>query len=424
MKIMKYFESIIPRSSKRTTKKELYKYYAGFSEEFVEDILEQLKLPKDNIILDPWNGSGTTTYIATKLGYTSYGIDINPIMTILSKARLHSCHHNSMEISKIIKQAKLYRTRVNEDDLLNKWFDTKTISYFRNIERSILEGKRIQEYNNDYSKIDVEKCFYILILINTIKRFIKTIKSSNPSWIKQVNLLDDEKISVIRSGIDEAFNEEFLSTITIIKNKNTLNKFELCNLLIGKSENINLPSKSINCIITSPPYCTRIDYAVLTNLELALAGISEDEFNNLRHQLTGGPVIHDTLPEPLTNWGQLCLNTLHEIKNHHSRASESYYYKTYLQYFDSMYKSFVEMNRVLMNNSYCIIVVQNSFYKDIYIDLSKIFEEFSLNFKWKLVKTYQFDASKNLTKTNKGSAKYKKNKVIKEYTLIFYKGDH
>ena len=38
------------------------------------------------MILDPWNGSGTTTYAASQLGYTSRGLDLNPVMNIVARA--------------------------------------------------------------------------------------------------------------------------------------------------------------------------------------------------------------------------------------------------------------------------------------------------------------------------------------------------
>jgi DNA modification methylase len=49
----------------RTPKQKLkqkaaYQYYAGFSSDFVCDILEKYASPGTRI-LDPWNGSGTTT---------------------------------------------------------------------------------------------------------------------------------------------------------------------------------------------------------------------------------------------------------------------------------------------------------------------------------------------------------------------------
>ncbi|MCB6704885.1 hypothetical protein LI092_10345, partial [Streptococcus parasanguinis] len=70
-----------------------------------------------------------------------------------------------------------------------------------------------------------------------------------------------------------------------------------------------------------------------------------------------------------------CLETLSKIENHHSKASRTYYLKTYLQYFHSIFLSLKEIDRVMKNEGKCIIVIQNSYYKDIFIDLKQIFIE-------------------------------------------------
>ena len=50
-----------------------YSYYAGFSPDFVRNALDVMALPSKSRVLDPWNGSGTTTEIADETGYTAVG---------------------------------------------------------------------------------------------------------------------------------------------------------------------------------------------------------------------------------------------------------------------------------------------------------------------------------------------------------------
>jgi hypothetical protein len=47
----------------------------------------QLLARDTDIVLDPWNGSGTTTLVAQKLGIKSFGLEINPVMTIHARAK-------------------------------------------------------------------------------------------------------------------------------------------------------------------------------------------------------------------------------------------------------------------------------------------------------------------------------------------------
>ena len=62
---------------------EIYPYYAGFSRMFAEDAIEwATDGDKEKVVLDPWNGSGTTTRTASQLGIGSVGFDLNPVMVL------------------------------------------------------------------------------------------------------------------------------------------------------------------------------------------------------------------------------------------------------------------------------------------------------------------------------------------------------
>src|SRR5690625_690814 len=61
---------------------------------------------------------------------------------------------------------------------------------------------------------------------------------------------------------------------------------------IASSHNLPLQSQSIDSVITSPPYCTRIDYPIMTRLELALLHIVDEEFEQLRRQMIGAPLMN------------------------------------------------------------------------------------------------------------------------------------
>ncbi|MCH7544281.1 MAG: DNA methylase, partial [Proteobacteria bacterium] len=54
----------------------------------MEDVINQLDLRPGAILLDPWLGSGTTSEVATKMGYQIRGFDLNPAMLLVARARL------------------------------------------------------------------------------------------------------------------------------------------------------------------------------------------------------------------------------------------------------------------------------------------------------------------------------------------------
>lgn len=112
-----------------------YNYYAGFSHSFVRALIKELKLHENSIILDPWNGSGATTYAASIEGYSSIGSDLNPPMYIIAKSKLA----NKSDV--LDAKAKIRNLRINvfpcyfeADDYLTNWFDVKTARYIRYID--------------------------------------------------------------------------------------------------------------------------------------------------------------------------------------------------------------------------------------------------------------------------------------------------
>ncbi len=62
-------------------------YYAGYSEAFVASAIKYLDLNSSDLILDPWNGSGTTAFVASQFNIPTLGCEINPVMNIFSTAK-------------------------------------------------------------------------------------------------------------------------------------------------------------------------------------------------------------------------------------------------------------------------------------------------------------------------------------------------
>lgn len=64
-----------------------FPYYAGFSEAFASSAIASCNLKGAMTVLDPWNGSGTTTSAARRLGHCAIGFDLNPVMVVVARAR-------------------------------------------------------------------------------------------------------------------------------------------------------------------------------------------------------------------------------------------------------------------------------------------------------------------------------------------------
>jgi hypothetical protein len=191
-------------------------------------------------------------------------------------------------------------------------------------------------------------------------------------------------------------------------------------IAVGSSEALPLGERSVDFVLSSPPYCTRIDYAVATLPELAVLGYRIDtEFDELRRSLIGTSTVPKEAPSIKAGWGKTCRSFLEQLENHTSKASESYYLKNHLQYFNSLYISVSEISRTLRPKGACILVVQDSFYKDIHNDLPKIVSEMAVERALSLERQENFGHSRVMAGVNPKVKKYRAQVTATESVLCF-----
>src|SRR6266498_2848111 len=66
-----------------------FRYSAGFSAEWIEQLLKEWKLDSNHLVLDPFAGSGTVSLTCDKLGLTSIGVEAHPVVARIFQAKLY-----------------------------------------------------------------------------------------------------------------------------------------------------------------------------------------------------------------------------------------------------------------------------------------------------------------------------------------------
>ncbi|WP_460158505.1 DNA methylase [Pseudomonas sp. S3_E11] len=417
-----------PKASKESR---IFPYYAGYSSEFSHNLLSTLGLSSNSIIFDPWNGSGTTTRSALNNGYDAIGFDLNPSMVLVAKARLLSPleHPSLIAIAQsLVEQARSsnsYHDGSKGDPLLT-WFPSCSAIPIRILESKI---NRLLVSNNSYAKLDTNKAmdlvsplaaFFYVSLFRTVRRLLSDFIPSNPTWVKNPKtkfnrkrpsqetifniFVEEVKLLICREGSSGANFREAESNVK---------------LQIGNAEEIMLHDNSVDAIISSPPYCTRIDYAVSTTIELAIIRYEQREFETLRRSLTGTSTVERVANQVESKWGNTCLNFLDALYNHPSKASKGYYFKNHLQYFSSLSRSLHEISRVLKPGKFCFLVSQDSYYKEIHNDVPTITSEMAREFGLKTVRREDFKTSRSMVGVNLKSKKYLSNRSTTESVLCF-----
>lgn len=406
----------------------LYPYYAGFSYDFAKTSIQKFK--KDNmLVLDPWTGTGLTNKVSQELGIASIGIDINPVMATVAKANMISIHC-TLSIrplcSDIINKVKRKKglELCSESDPLLQWFSHDTVITLRSLDMSIykllVDEKPRKNLMIDVVKLSELACFFYIVMFKITKKLIKkNFPTSNPSWIKTPKK-DSVKITLTKHSLLELFLEEVLDQTTLLGNFKYTSESIYTEINMGESQNLIMDSNTVDLVVTSPPYCTRIDYAVLTKPELAVLGFETNYFKDLRMRMIGTTAIDKTEHQINPKWGRACYNFLNEMSEHTSVASKTYYLKNHIQYFSGMEKSIEQIHRVLKKGGDAILVVQDSYYKELHNNLPLFIEEIASEAGLYLENRNEFKVH-SISNINRKSLKYRSSKPLHESVLHFRK---
>ena len=438
-----------------------YRYYAGYSPEFVTDVISYLSkhghVGGDAILADPWNGAGTTTQVAEDVGVRSWGGDVNPAMVVVAKARLLGGHARPSELAicdNLISSAKrTWRSHEVDGDPLCTWFTPRGGAAIRAIEHEIAslldpfaKGSSPLQAGTRVSTMSPLAAFFYLGLFRTTRALVAPFATSNPTWIRRPASVHERR----RPSIDtvaKRFRDEILlmtgSRTTVCKDsavdqerwyartdagfdqasdRAVQGAKQLATIELASSTALPLDDASVNAVLSSPPYCTRIDYAVATAPELATLGLNEIAFRALRDRMIGtSTIVGDGLAID-SSWGKTCKRFLGKVKRHPSKASDSYYLKNHKQYFAGLAHSLVEIGRILKRDAPCVLVVQDSYYKELHNDLPTIVGEMGGELGWRLRERHDYTPSQIMASVHKTATRYRSRATATESVLVFERG--
>lgn len=399
-------------SVRRTGIEAWFPYYAGYSASFVEQALLCLNAPSRARVLDPWNGSGTTTAVADKLGCDAIGFDINPVAVVVASARLvraQDALHSEGLVHEILSIANRATKISNLADPLTPWLSRRTRNRFRAIEYAILDllgrrnGRRIDPTKDPMPPL---ASFLLLCLIRAAKSFVKPANNSNPTWTQPEKAgdapserLDKAFVRMVRNCANDVEKELLDSSTRVTASYSRL----------ADSRFLPLEANSVDIVVTSPPYCTRLDYAKATEFELAALGVSTTDgfYRLLRESAMGTNLIRQdidiTMQKQLPTKVSLLLK---QIAKHPSKASAGYYLKHFSQYFEDAQRSIRELERVLKPQGTAVFVIQSSYYKEIPIPLGELYVAMAKHAGFHAKVVHRIPVNKVMSSINSRATKY------------------
>ena len=372
---------VSPKQPPAKNQRDWYPYYAGFTEEFVDAVLEE-HLKDAKFVLDPWSGSGTTTAVCIKRGLSSKGVDINPALTLIARARLtpHSSQANLESLTtQILEIARDLDSQPHQEDLLQCWIRPDVVHRIRAIQDAIhhaLEESESRPEPRDIhasaDKLSILACFFYCVLFAVVRDLLDRFRTTNPMWLKNPDSYRC-RIAPSWNTLSEMFQlqSDQLGNLLSLKHDPIYANGEP--FKTGTATNLPFDEALFDAALTSPPYATRIDYVKGTLPELAVLGADEKFLSNLRRKTTGSPVVKgvtDDIAKPLKS---ACgISILEYIDSHSSKGSQSYYLPWMRNYLGNLQAGLAEINRTVDPRGTICVVVQDSYYKEFLIDLQCI----------------------------------------------------
>ncbi len=230
-----------------------FRYSAGFSADWVGTVLAS---HGSMTVLDPFVGSGTVCVEADKLGLLSYGIESHPFVYRLAKGKL-SWDANLDEfreaIMKVRSRAKTRRkSRDSIPKLLEKCFSADVLDDLFALRGAFLETA---------PELSESVAALVFLAINSILRPSSHVGTAQWQYI----LPNKRKVGV--STPVEALDAQIEIMLSDMELMSGLRSRAI--ILRDDARSLEqVPTSSVDLVLTSPPYANNYDYADATRLEM------------------------------------------------------------------------------------------------------------------------------------------------------------
>ncbi|EGG41856.1 DNA modification methylase [Candidatus Nitrosarchaeum limnium SFB1] len=278
----------------------LHPYLGKFIPQLVEYYLQKYFKVED-LILDPFMGSGTTLAVCSELGMKSIGIDISEFNCMIARAKLehYDLEKVSKEIDKIYNQTKIFSDNWNlhykitdpiikNNDYLNSWF----------AKRSLAEISFYKSKISEYEYQDILKI--ILTRAARSSRLVHHYDIATPRIpIKEGESYTCRKhLNKLCMPLDRAIGKIKIysnDTKRRIQEFSELRQTDNFQILHNDSRTIDLQNniydkwknKKIDGIFTSPPYVGQIDYHEQHRYAYEIFGIPRDDDKEIGRKKLG-----------------------------------------------------------------------------------------------------------------------------------------
>lgn len=358
-----------------------FRYSAGFSAAWAEEVLQ---MNETIAVLDPFVGSGTVCVAADKIGIPSYGIESHPFVFRLARGKL-SWAENPEEfentINVIIEAAKKTLGKMDVKDapaLITKCYSEDNLQNLYSIKAAYFE--HCSEWTEAINDL-------VFLAINSILRATSHVGTAQWQYV----LPNKTKVRVTSPYDAIQLQVKMMIADMIFMQKQS--KISQANLLQSDARTLlGVSDKSIDLVITSPPYANNYDYADATRLEMTFWGeISSwgDLHESVRQYLICSSSQHASKDKlqleelladphimPIKEELTAVCTELDEVRK--TKGGNKAYHLMIAAYFSDMAKTFRALRRVTKESATMCIVIGDSAPYGIYAPVERWLGELAL----------------------------------------------
>lgn len=299
-------------------------------------------------IADIFCGCGTVAYEAMVNNRNFFGVDINPIATLIAKTKCRK--YNRSIIIRYLKSIKgefdiaenNLSNEFSENDRIVYWFEEQQRIDLFKLLNAINSNVKTEEYKNFFY------CAYSAILKSCSRWLTKSIKPQ----------IDPNKKP---KNVWMAFETHVNMMIKANEQCNINNELNI-DIKTQSILDLDVPYPFVDMVITSPPYVTSYEYADLHQLSTLCLGYSSD-YKHFRKGSIGSLYDPLSIEDNLSLINEVGASIVRQMINIDKRRARSI-----AQYYIDIQNVVVKTRYLLRDGGVCFFVIGNTEYKGVKID--------------------------------------------------------
>ncbi|HXD00274.1 MAG TPA: hypothetical protein VN048_13110 [Verrucomicrobiae bacterium] len=317
-------------------------------------------------VLDPMAGSGTVLAVARANGHRAYGFDLDPLAVLLSEVWTQTVAAESVceKAEEVLRRAKTafkslpvadaYPIGSDEETrkFIRYWFDSYARRQLATLSKAIRQVR-------DEAIRDVLWCGLSRLII-----------TKNAGASLAMDLSHSRPHKKFRYAPVKPFNRFIAAVKTVVSNcpqRDSKKVGPVTRMKLGDARKLEVADRSIDLVLTSPPYLNAIDYMRCSKFSLVWMGYNVQELRQIRGESIGAEAASE---EALAaGWVKSLIKRL-GLKPKLSNRDHA----LLSQYVWDMARALEEASRVLQVGGRAVYVVGDSTVRGTYIRNSSVVE--------------------------------------------------